>query len=107
MNVYTRDFRGNFVYLQNKNNQIITQQEWNNLKEGDVIVSLAEKHHFREIGDMFSIRELGQPGTIYYSHVNSTDYNEWILPTPQELIYFQKGIKNIKDIPKTINYEIY
>jgi hypothetical protein len=84
----------------------MTQQEWLSLKVGDVIISLAAKHNFRYIGDMFSIRELGSPGCIYYSHVNSVDPTEWRLPTQDEINTFLSGIKNINDIKTTI-YEIY
>lgn len=82
---------------------------WNECEVGDIIVSLTNKGHHRNIGDIFKIITI-DGGCMYYKEfTNSITSSDWRHATGNEIRAYEQGIKNINDIPQNNigTYEIY
>jgi hypothetical protein len=84
----------------------MTFTSWNNCKVGDIIISLAKKGVYRDIGDIFKILSI-DGNCMYYKGVHSPDPEQWRPATPYEIAAYEQGITNINQIPKEPSYDIY
>jgi len=73
---------------------------------GDVVVGLKEFPGSREIGDIYEVLQKSSNRTLYYKeHSCTSDPNSgWRIASPEEVEWYNKGIRNIKDIPKEAHY---
>jgi hypothetical protein len=68
---------------------------------GDIIVSLKSVHPVRNIGDIFKVSEKSHKGNLYCSIGWSSNLKEtWRLATPDEILFYNNGGKNINDMTK-------
>lgn len=79
-------------------------------KENDIVVSLHYLYSSRDVGDIIKLLNKTTDKILWYKSndskvVNSSNLLSWRKATEQEIIAYNQGIRNIKDIKLT--YEIY
>src|SRR5688572_28274027 len=85
---------------------------FNDIYVGDIVVSLTNVNTARKTGSIIKTENKSFGGCLYYSSVenhserSSSSRSDWRKATPEEIEAYNKGIKNINDIPKKANFEV-
>lgn len=101
-----------WVYLDGKWAEIVTKPEekpskiliFNDIYVGDIVVShkVTNRHiTSRKEGELFLVLDKSYEGRLYYADgYASLNSDDWRKATSEEIEAYNKGIKNINDIPK-------
>lgn len=82
-------------------------------KNDDILVSLTNTKTGRLMGDIILITNSNSYHTSYiygngnYCEIHNSNYGQLRSATLNEIKAYNKGIRNIKDIIKELEYEIY
>lgn len=96
------------VKVEEKPSRILV---FNDIYVGDIVVShkVTNKNiDTRKVGDIFRVLEGSKKGVLYYikDRSQSNTEGDWRKATFEEIEAYNKGIKNINDIPKKAVFEV-